>query len=158
MTPRIPQALLQRQPKSAPGLGVEHRLVVRLLNLRGLVEPARMASKSKKKPPTASCDGHESHQQSEGTSTLQNAEIHSLWSARSASLRSPQSLSGPVSSKLPRATSSATTWEQDMFHGCALRRRAAAGRLWPLFESWASAGRWSWRAWQQRARKARMLL
>ena len=41
MRPGIPQALLQRQPKSAPGLGVEHRLVVRLLDLRGLVEPAR---------------------------------------------------------------------------------------------------------------------
>jgi hypothetical protein len=54
MTPRIPQTLLQRQPKSAPGLGVEHRLVVGFFDLRGLVKPARMASKSEKKPPTAS--------------------------------------------------------------------------------------------------------
>jgi len=41
MTPRIPQTLLQRQPQSTPGLGVEHRLVVGLFDLRGLVEPAR---------------------------------------------------------------------------------------------------------------------
>ena len=34
-----------------------------------------MASKSKKKPPPASCVRYESHQQSEGTATLQNAEI-----------------------------------------------------------------------------------
>ncbi len=40
---------------------------------------------------------------------------HSLCKANNASFLSPQSLSGPVSSKLPRATSSATTWEQDMF-------------------------------------------
>jgi hypothetical protein len=55
MRPGIPQALLQRQPKSTPGLGVEHRLVVGLLDLRGLVKPARSisvktASKSEKKP------------------------------------------------------------------------------------------------------------
>ena len=34
-----------------------------------------MASKSKKKTPTSSCVRYESHQQSEGTATLQNAEI-----------------------------------------------------------------------------------
>ena len=34
-----------------------------------------MAPKSKKKPPTTSCDGHESIQGSEGTATPQNAEI-----------------------------------------------------------------------------------
>ena len=36
----------------------------------------RNSSTSKKKPPTSSCDGHESHQQSEDTSTPQNAERH----------------------------------------------------------------------------------
>ena len=41
MRPGIPQALLQRQPKSTPGLGVEHRLVVGFFDLRGLVKPAR---------------------------------------------------------------------------------------------------------------------
>ena len=86
----------------------------------------RDGPKSEKKPPTTSCDGHESHQQSEGAAAPPDAEIHSRWSANNASFLSPQSLSGPVSSKLPRATSSATTWEQDMMlRGRALRRRAA---------------------------------
>ena len=59
------QIRVQMQPRTA--LGVREPL-----HLRGA---SRMAPKSKKKRPTSSCVRYESHRQSEGTATLQNAEI-----------------------------------------------------------------------------------
>ena len=48
------------------------------VHLRGAsysLETVRTASKSQEKPPTSIIPGDESHQQSEGAATLQNAEI-----------------------------------------------------------------------------------